>query len=287
MGMAFRYALLLIIAPALFLQLRCKDSGTEASPAELIVRLENQTDHSGIMIRLVELNKFVITDSLGRFEFDSFAPGTYTLRARYPYFKTEERTVLFEAGKIKTQVNIVLKQQLQFWIEPAETTISRGNLNNPNFFSFSGMRLHIVNISGEPVNVGTYLDPLYPWGIMPQGFDWPFVPNPDNHTEYCYAHYGWLGSTDAIVNFRFWIQPGDTLLVIVPRHLTVIERDCVREGTYLFYSLLNNHGHYPEYFDPSYFMVDTLPHPQPYNQLTKTFLKKRQLFRPVIVNITN
>lgn len=260
---------------------------TEASASALIVRLENQTDHSGIMIRLVELNKFVITDSLGHFDFDTLAPGNYTLRARYPYFKSEQRTVLVEEGKIKMPINIVLKQQLQFWIEPAETTISRSNLNDPNFFSFSGMRLHIVNISGERVNVGTYLDPLYPWGIVPQRFDWPFVQNPDNRTEYCYERYGWLGSTDLIVNFRFWIQHGETLLVIVPQPLTRIRRDCVKEGTYLFYSLLNNNGHYPEYFEPDYFWVDTLPHPQPYNQLTKTFFKKRQLFHPVIIHITN
>jgi len=265
----------------------CKDNSIQPQFTGKSIKLENQSDHSGIMIRLVELNKFVITDSQGRFEFDSLATGQYTLKAKYPYFKTEQRTVLVEGGKIKTPINIVLKQQLQFWIEPAETTISHNNLNDPNFFSLSGMRLHIVNISGEPVSVWTPLDPKYSWGLAPQGFNWPFFPNPDNRPDYCYEHYGWLGSTDMTVAFSFWIQPGETLLVTVPKPLTVIGRDCVREGTYLFYSLPNNHGHYPEYFDPSYFMVDSLPHPQPYNQLSKTLLKKLELLRPAIVHVTN
>jgi hypothetical protein len=122
---------------------------------------------------------------------------------------------------------------------------------------------------------------------VPQGFDWPFVPNPDKRPEFCAEHYGWLGSTDLIVDFAITILPEETKFARVPKPGTTIPRDCVKKGTYLFYSSVNDNFHYPEYFNADYFWADTLPHPQAYNQLNKTLLKKRELFRPAVVHIIN
>jgi len=266
----------------------CKDSGTQPQPTEKSIKLENQMDHSGIMITLVELNKFVITDSLGRFEFDSLRSGNYTLRARYPYFKTEQRTVLIEEGKIKTPVDIVLKQQLQFWIEPAETTISRSNLNDPNFFSFSGMRLYIMNVSDSPVTVRINLDPEFLWALIPQGFNWPYVPNVDSIADLCYLLYGWLGATDAIVRFVHTFQPGQLSWVAVPRGIEPLRKDCVTEGSYLFYSCLSDVYHYPEYFDPAYVRGYLGgEYREVYDRMNRSLIQKSHLFRPAIVHITN
>jgi len=113
----------------------------------ILVQLQNQADHSGIIIRLIELNTYTTTDSLGHFEFKSIPDGNYTLQAKYPYFSTEQIGVSIEEGKIKVPINIVLKQKVKFWVEPAETIFSRTNLNNPMGFAFIGMRVFYKNIS--------------------------------------------------------------------------------------------------------------------------------------------
>jgi hypothetical protein len=247
----------------------------------MLVQLQNQADHSGIMIRLLELNTFTITDSLGHFEFKNVPDGNYTLQAKYPYFLTEQMGVNIKGGKIQTTIKIVLKQQLKFWVEPAETIIS---LNDPSVNEIERWRVYYKNISEKSILMGTAFDPLYPWALVPKGFNWPFVANPDGRPEYCYEHYGWLGSTDAIVDFRITIQPGEIQSALVGS--TTLSKDCVKEGTYLFYSLINDMIHYPEYFEPAYFWTDTLPHPQPYNPLNKSLIKKQDLFRPATINIT-
>jgi len=266
----------------------CQEEATKPNETpRMFVRLENQTEHSGIMVKILELNRWTTTDSQGYFQFDTLQNGNYTFQARYPYFKTEEFSIMVNNGEIQPLINLHLKQLLQFWIEPAETTVSQNNFNNPNFFAFSGMRMKLTNISSDPVKVRINHDPLYPWGLVPQELNWPCVPNPDNRPDFCYEHYGWLGNTDAIILFYLTIYPGDTLSRIVPGPSNVIGKDCVRIGKYLFFSLLNNDHYYPEYFDAAYFWIDTLPHPQPYNQLNKTLIKKQELFRPAIINITN
>lgn len=262
------------------------DSIMNSREDSMLVQLQNQADHSGIIVHLTELNTFTITDSLGQFEFKNVPDGNYTLQAKYPYFSTEQIGVNIEGGKIETPINIVLKQQLKFWVEPDETTFSRNNLDNPRVFAIEGIRVFYKNISEKTILMGTAFDPLFPWALVPQGFNWPFIENPDGRPEYCYEIYGWLGSTDAIVDFRITIQPGETRFALVGSN--TLEKDCVKEGTYLFYSLINDMINYPEYFEPAYFWTDTLPHPQPYNQLNKTLIKKNlELLRPAIIHITN
>jgi len=162
----------------------CKNIGVDPDEGRVYVRLQNQTEHSGIMVEFTELNRFTLTDSLGYFSFDDLPNGIYTLHAKYPYFRPEHETVLVKDGKIQTPVNLELKQLLQFWVEPPETTISMSNLGNPDWFSLGGLRQYLVNITTVPVRVGTYLGPVHLWALVPQGFDWPYVSNSDNRPDF-------------------------------------------------------------------------------------------------------
>ncbi len=176
----------------------------------LCIRLQNQTDHSGVMVQLLELDQFVITDSTGEFTFDRLPDGIYTLQAKYPYFRTDQITVQVENGNIQTPVGLELKQQLQFWIKPVETTISMSNRGNPDFFSLYGFRQYRVNITNIPVNVSNLFEPIDLQAFVPQGFDLPYVPNVDSIPDLCYLFYGWLGSTDLSLIIMLTFQPGDT-----------------------------------------------------------------------------
>jgi hypothetical protein len=280
--------LVLAAVAVVVLQMSCKDSGVETVADRMLIKLENQTDHSGIWVSLIGTNEFAVTDSLGRVRFRPETSGYFTLRARYPYFQTEERTVSVERGEIQTPIHIVLEQQLQFWIEPPETTISRSNLNDTNFFSFSGMRLYVVNVSDSPVTLRINLDPEFLWALIPQGFTWPYVTNVDSIVDLCYLLYGWLGATDAIVDFEHTFQPGRLLSVPVPRSTAPLRKDCVTEGSYLFYSCVSDVYNYPEYFDPVYVRgYIGGEYREVYDRMNRSLIRKSQLFRPAIVHITN
>lgn len=281
------YVLLCIV-----ILLCCKQEG----PIEVIpskhnyVRLEKQSEHSGIMVSITDFKEFVLTDSLGYFKFDSIPDGNYTLKAKYPYFLPKQITVEFKNNRITTQVKIELKQQMQFWIEPPETTvsISGSTFNNPEVFKFGGLRMYGVNTTDQPVTLGTWVEPRFPWALEPQSFDWPLVP-PDNIEDYCYSGYGSLGGGAFIIDFKFRLQPGDTLWDYTPRAQNWLEKICVKPGKYLLFGAISDLGHYPEYFEIGYFWPDTItvpPYP-PINPLLKTITKKKALFRPATINIIN
>ncbi len=250
----------------------------------LKVLLQKQTDHSGIMVNIVELDTFLVTDSSGRFILNNFdADGYYTLSAKYPYFKTEEMSVQFQDGKIITPVNLELQQLLQFWIEPAETTLSMDDGGNPNVFSFGEFRLWDVNISDEPVTVwGGYL-PIYLRAIVPQDNEWPYVPNPDSLPNFCYLEYNWFGANDADFVFIFTLQPHDTSYTYIRYYGSIV---CFQEGLYALYSAISDLAHYPEYFDPGYvFYGGDRKHL--YEKMNRSLFKKLELFKPALVHLTN
>ena len=253
----------------------------------MYVRLQNQTDHSAIMVKLIEPDIYVLTDSTGAFAFDTLAVGSYILEAKYPYFRIEQITFEVKEGNICTPVDIELRQQMQFWIEPAETTISMNNLSNPDFFELSGLWQYRINITDEPVKIGTYFEPIELWALVPQDFNWPYVPNPENRPDECYERYSWFGDNILIISWMYTFAPGDTSYKIILSSGNDLRKECFRAGTYLFYSAPSDLGHFPEYFHGPYFWVDTLSQPQPYNPLNRTLFKKWELFRPAVVHITD
>src|SRR5690606_32929798 len=113
---------------------------------------------------------------------------------------------------------------------------------------------------------------------------WPFVTNEDNRHEFCYEMYGWFGSNDLIIDENEIIQPHN--ISSVEFSLYISNKDCIKEGKYLIYSAPSDQFNYPEYFEAAYFWNDSLPYPQPYNQLNKTLQRKLQLFEPSIIHFT-
>lgn len=252
--------------------------------------LENQSEHSGILVQLVELDSVVFTDSIGYFNFGQIPDGSWTLKAKYPYFTSAEESVIVEDNAIQDTIDILMRQKLQFWIEPAETTISMDQ-SDSSVFTFT-LQGYLVNITDERVTVRGVLDPRTFFAISPQGIQWPFVPNRDNRTEFCYEHYEWFGATDAIDLFDFNFNPGDTISFRARLPEGWFLKSCFNPGIYLVFSAPSDHWNYQEYFDPAYFWDrEKDPFPPPWaweksKQLNKTLLLKRELFQPATINLT-
>lgn len=264
-------------------------NGPESEELMNHVTLENQAEHSGILVKLVELDTVVFTDSTGYFNFGKLPDGSWTLKAKYPYFSPIEESVIVRDSVVQTTIDIQLKQLLQFWIEPADTTISMDQ-GNSTVFTFT-LQTKLVNINNERVTVRGVLNPRQFFAIRPQDFQWPFVPNPDNRTEFCYEHYEWFGATDAFDLFEFHFDPGDTISLPAKYHGGWFLKSCFNPGTYLVFSAPSDHWNNPEYFDPAYFWdqeKDPLPPAWAWEkskQLNKTLLLKRELFQPATITL--
>lgn len=281
-----RYSINLIIS---FLLVGCEKviDPEKYLQTELSVRLQYQTDHSGVMIKFIEADYFVLTDSTGRFELSNLSDGTFNVEIKYPYFEKKYAEVEVIEGEIYSNIslNLELKQLIQFWIEPAETTLSMNNSGNPDFFSMNVFKQYKVNISDNSIIVGTYLEPINLWAIVPLDNEWPYIPNPDS-LQFCYDNYNWFGGTDAIINYLISINPNDTLNTIVgPTYVSI---ECFEEGTYFFFSAVSDLGHYPEYFDPA-FAYGYLGEGrnQLYKEMNRSILKKIELLKPAVVHLIN
>lgn len=240
------------------------------------ITLQNQSDHFGILVKLIELDTLTITDSTGMFSFENLADGEYTLTAGYPYFSPVQDSIKVVGGTIQTPVNIELQQQLQFWIEPPETTIS---LSNSSLFFF---RQFAVNITDTIVNVGGYSGPPDFKAYNPQGFNWPFIPNPDSTINFCQFRYGTFrrGYTTDAPQFTF--MPGDTIIGGISSRFNT---DCFLTGTYLFFSAVTDLSRYPEYFDPDFFLNTGDPLKVIYLQMNRSVFRKNELFSPATIYV--
>jgi hypothetical protein len=274
------FILLAIIFFVIVLYSSCdKKNPTQFDPPFQLnyISLQNQTEHSGIMVKIKELDQFVITDSLGFFNFDSLPNGNFILKAKYPYFATREESIRVVSGKIEPPVHLELKQLLQFWIEPPETSISINN--DPNYCRLTGFRLNMANLTDSTVTVqnskgGT----LHLEALKPIGFSWP--------TDNCHATYGMFIVGNLAFGPNYTFQPKDT--VSLPSGSIIMEVDplCLSLNKYLLYATIPDQLNFKEYFDIDSLQAGTPNQPR-YNQMNSSLLKKINLFRPMIVHITN
>lgn len=103
-------------------------------------------------------------------------------------------------GVLKTEVQIELEQQLQFWVEPAETTVTLAE--KTNFLEFRG---YVKNISDTIVSGISYTLPKN-WGIIPEYLDWNYADNSID-PEFCYDVNWNIGLTDLTAIGGYSIQP--------------------------------------------------------------------------------
>ncbi len=274
---------LIVIVPGYFI-LRKEIEIAEALPQltffltalQTRVTLENQSEHSGIMVELLELDTFAVTDSTGKFILQNIPDGEYTMRAGYPYFSFAETKVLVQNGIIQTPVNMELKQLLQFWVEPSETTLSALDLSTLTAYLF------VKNITDTIVTIGGYSSPEIFVAFEPQGFDWPL----DSVPNLCERRHG------TFVNGDLTVAPGYSFLPSVTKSFQrQIPMDwgdsCFQRGTYLLFLGYTDLSRFPRYFDSGrYLWNDSDPRQPVYEQMNKSLYKKQKLFRPATILVT-
>lgn len=230
------------------------------------ITLQNQDDHLGILVNIVELNALTMTDSSGAFSFKNLPDGQYTLIAKYPYFASTQDSVEVKNDAFQNPVDIELKQLLQFWIEPPETTVS---YSNPSL----RFRLFIVNLADTIVQVGGYNGPPFFRAFSPQGFDWP-----SDTTVNCQHFFETFKRGETLEAPQFVFIPGDTVSSII---FSSMYNNCFLPGEYRYFSAVTDLSHYPEYFDPDFFLSeDSL-----YFKMNQSILKKYELFNPATIHL--
>ena len=249
------------------------------SPAEIgsntenYIHLQNQTDHSDVLIKILEADKMAITDSLGHFVFPKITDGIYTLQAKYPFFKIIEQSIVITDSVLQTDIELELEQQLQFWVEPAETTLTMAD--KTRFWEFKG---YVENISDSIISGTTYTVPEN-WGIIQE-----------NNNEYfrsCYYEHTKIGLTDLLGIGGFSISPG-YIAIYNYKDVWQLGYECTPpEKTYLMFFILIDQIDFDEYFQGRFFVDGIVDNEQVINPLTKSLYKKHNLFRPSIIHFEN
>lgn len=244
------------------------------------IHLQNQSDHSGVLIKLMDTDVMAVTDSLGYFVLPKTADGEYTLQAKYPFFKIFEQKVEIGDSMLQTKIQLELEQQIQFWVEPAETTLSVNE--KTRFWEFKG---YGANISDTMISGTTYTVPEN-WGLVPESLDWNFADK-NIDSKRCYEDYTNIGLTDLTGIGGFSLLPGHTYYTHL-RDVWQLGFECTPPGrTYLMFFVLVDQVHFDEFFQQSFFVDGETDNSQRINPLWKSFFKKRELFRPAIIHFTH
>jgi hypothetical protein len=226
------------------------------------VTLENQSDHSGVLVTILGLDTTAVTDSGGYFSFSDIPDGEWSLEAVYPYFESDTTVAEMTGGVLQSPVDMELRQLLQFSIEPSDTTISMSESAWDDYHFKMEFWGHLENLSGHSVRVVGTRIPFRLLAIRPVGF---------TASDFCDERYGWLSPVNTYDFFDLTFAPSEKRLFglgLGYRFWTT----CFEPGTYeVYWSLLDN-GHYKEHFEP-------------YSELNRTLLAKRELLSPITLTL--
>ena len=266
------------ISIVLIIVISCNETITPPENDENYIRLQNQSDHSGVLIKLLNTDVMTVTDSLGNFTLPKTADGEYTLQAKFPFFEIYEENVQVKNAFLQTKIQAELKQQLQFWVEPAETTISLAE--KTRFWNYNA---YVKNLSDEKYSTTEYAYTKN-WGIVPQSFNWR-VNNDSINSDYCYEIYTYIGLTDIPGIGGFTIEADDTLSYKY-YDICPLGYDCTPPGkSYLLYYIAVDTKKFEEFYNSEY--PDGIKQ-NTAQSITPLFslLKKKELFRPAIIHFT-
>ena len=253
-------------------------NGNDTIPkVKQIVRLQNQSDHSEIMVSFLGVDSFTITDSLGHFSLPQIPDSYYVIEARYPYFEPARQVISVVDSTIVTDFEMVLKQQIQFWVEPAETTISMNNGGSSIYFEMSGFKHYRLNITDKPVTLISFNSPITSLAFDPQGFEWADSIG----SQSCLYIYGMLLEGPYTSPYSITFLPGDTTYYMYPGTY-FLKRACFRKGGYYFFTTVIDESNVPGYFGQIYDFYD-----KTFQKMNHSLLKKKELFRPALVHITD
>jgi len=116
--------------------------------------LENQEEHSGIGVEILEADTFVLTDETGHYELPPLPDGDYTLNFVFPYYGNERCTITVETGMTPEKIpDVELEQLLEFLIEINDTVFYEGDTIR--------YTCKATNISSIPVPVWWFKAPAW------------------------------------------------------------------------------------------------------------------------------
>jgi hypothetical protein len=128
--------------------------GCERHYPEGYVTLENQREHSGIAIEIIELDTFIITGETGHYDLGFLKEGAYHLNFVFPYYKNEKQKIRITHGMLDIPIPDIELQQLLYHTIYADDSVLR-----------LGETIHYVaevtNQSDIPVPIWWYYTP--PW----------------------------------------------------------------------------------------------------------------------------
>lgn len=126
------------------------------------VFLENQQDHSGITVTVVEADTSVYTAADGSYTLPPLPDGTWTLRALYPWYSTAEQTFTIVNGEpTKPIADMTLKQEIAFEVSTDKSSYAMGDI----------VRITLIsrNISERRVTLETTSGPMQAYAVRKNG----------------------------------------------------------------------------------------------------------------------
>ncbi len=149
--------------------------------------LQNQIEHSGIAIEIIELDTFIITGETGHYDLGFFKEGEYSLNFVFPYYKNGKHKIKITHGRLDTPIPDIELQQLLHYTNHVYDNIFR--LGHYNYF-----KSEVTNMSGIPVSIEWCSDRRW--------------------TTVCYEELGLVAfSYSAITEVIDTLFPGDTVSI--------------------------------------------------------------------------
>lgn len=242
------------------------------------VTLENQIEHSGIKIELVESGAFTITDGNGGFNLDNFENGFFNMVIKYPYFIADTVNVEISGGEILEWSNVELKQIFVFDFDHDELITTAVTYHDRLVYGLPLINLRVRNLTNKDfllITDGSI--PTIIWAIVPQDLS---IAHSDVSWD-CLFPNGTLYNpgTDIILPRGFLAPAQETVEKII--ETGSIDAHCFPPGEYYFFGGLNLVDDFPEYFKPGY-LGDGMT-----AEMNESLYKKKNLFNPIKLIFNN
>jgi len=200
--------------------------GQGSSSAEGQAHLQNEQNHAGITVTIVEINVSLITNTEGVYSLvNQLADGDWTLRAVYPYFSAQEQSFTVINGVLENSLQtMLLPEKIAFTVTTDKTSYTYGE----TVF----VTLEAVNVTSDPVTIDSMTSPLEAFAVRFNGqtVAGGLFPGQNSEPE------------------QVTLEPG------VPQQSQwswTIDNPDLAAGEYQIYGILTNSGQYPDYFDPN------------------------------------
>lgn len=254
-----------------------------------IVKLQNHSNHDGILIKFIDVDLFSVTHKDGSFSLPNLDDGRYTIEIKFPYFEIHRKTVQVLDNTITENFELTLKQLVQFEIVSSNITLSKGSIENEliEAHSFPPIEFVVRNLTNRPIqfvsNFGSNIELI---AFNPISFPWPVFPNPDSLSNPCLNMHGFFGPNDIVYKKSTLVDSRATVRMTL--QLPNLNNQCFPLGDYKIISGINNDFYHPEHLLGGYLHsvnkteeVANVP-----NYLNQFLFNKENLFQSKTLTIT-